>query len=460
MKLYQVLKASLSKSKKHRVAIILEQFVIFLLVIGLTCETAFCYKLKPGGLTAYSFVSPELGPNLLVNSSFEQIGQTVGAPSEWSWNGGFFLDSTVGYRGSSSYCIKDAHLGPGWPTAWQTVSLKKGAYRISGWIKLENVAVTSKKGSGVRIALRPAYGILAGAPTNVISGTSDWQYVEKGNIVITQDTKADFRIEIYGNPDGTAWFDDLELREELPLPLNVFLLYPNYRGMLFDDQSQTIRCSVEVNLSEGANFSDYNVQAIIMDEADNSIAIHKAFPRLTNKFVAELDGTPLINEHSYLVRVYLVRNFDKAIIYEYSAYRISKLSGSARSSMTMSFDENNRFLLRGKPTFILGVYDADMPYTNSESTWETQQFGAWRRLFELPINLYLNFMYGKASITSMDAMMNVLLKHGVLFLQTANCFAQKLNTTLLKVLTDDYYLAALSAHPGLAGFYIADENRK
>ncbi|HHT9120894.1 MAG TPA: hypothetical protein ACFYD3_10195, partial [Candidatus Hypogeohydataceae bacterium YC41] len=398
---------------------------------------------KPGGLTAYPYASVQLGPNLSTNTSFETIDSKTGTPSGWSGLG-FTLDSTVAHTGSNSYRVKDANLTSTSELASQTVSLKTGTYRISAWIKLQNVG---SGGKGVRLALRPTYNQVGGAGiTATINGTSDWRYLEARNIIITQDTKAYFRLETYGNPTGTVWFDDVELHEELPLPIEVFCLYPNYRGMLFDDQPQIARFNIKMNPPNGTSVADYSIHITTTDETSNSVEFQPDFNPSQAENVIEVDCSSFINDNTYLVRFYLVRNSDQAIIYEHPAYRIAKLAGTNRSSMTMSFDVNNRFLVRGSPTFILGVYDSGMAYTDNETTWETQQFGAWRRLFDLPINFYLNYMYALAPVSAMTSMMNVLQRHGVLYLQSGQANQWRLSSALIT--TDDSYATALASHTG------------
>jgi len=77
---------------------------------------------------------------------------------------------------------------------------------------------------------------------------------------VPADSPAQMQLSSYADPDGTAWFDDLELRKE-EASLDVFLLYPNYRGMLFDDQSQRAWFDISVDPPAGTSFSEYQVKA-------------------------------------------------------------------------------------------------------------------------------------------------------------------------------------------------------
>jgi hypothetical protein len=396
-----------------------------------------------GGLTSYPVAM--LGPNLLANPSFEQT--TGSRPTGWTDNG-FVIDGTVAHTGNNSYRLTDANTIPYAQSAWQEVSIMPGSYRIGGWIKLDGMATTS--GGGVRLAL----GGMGSNVTSTVKGTSNWQYVEATRQVLGGQQIL-FDLQAYAEPNGTAWFDDMELQRELPPAVDVFMRYPNYRGILFDDQSQVVVFDVRINPPEGTNLSDYHVEATITDEASSSVVDQQTFPA-AGSFTASFDGTGYINNHTYLARFQLVRNTDAVTVYEYPAYRISKLPGSIRATMATSFDQYNRFLVYGKPTFILGVYDSGLGYTTSEANWESTLTNE-RRLFELPINYYLNYWYGNASAPAMTSLMNVLQDHGILYLQTGNAFDDTYSPDKFLIHTDDVYAATLAAHPGFGGLYAADE---
>jgi hypothetical protein len=418
-----------------------------------TLEAGASSKIRPGGLVAYPYSTYELGPNLLENGSFEEVDPTKGYPVNWFFKG-FSPDATVAHTGSRSFLLKDAYKVPGAPVVRQKVSLKKGTYQISGWVKLDGMAL-DKKGEGVRLSLRPAYNHLAGGTSTIIGGTSDWQYLEARHIVITQDTEATFGLEAYGRAEGTAWFDDVELKEELALPLEVFMLYPNYRGILFDDQSQSIRFDIAVNPPPNTGLSDYHILITVMEEAEELIVANETFQPVSN-FVVELDGSAFLNGHTYLARFYLVRTSDNLSVYEYPPYRISKEAGSKRPSMTMSFDEHNRFLIHGEPAFILGVYDAGWAPAAVQGDKKVN-FMKERRLFELPINCYLNYMQWAVPANKIRKMMDVLQKYGILYFHNGNCFQEGYPRDQFPIHNSDNHTLAVGSHPGLAGFYVMDE---
>ncbi len=402
---------------------------------------------ETGGLTAYPV--SVIGPNLLSNPGFETPGSN-GKPLGWSDNG-FQTDTTTAHSGSVSFRLTDAYLIPYAQSASQQVALRKGIYEFSGWVKTSSLAAT--RGSGVRICLTSDAG---GACTSIVKGTADWQKLSVARVAIAQDVTARIKLEAYAEPDGTAWFDDIELRRH-QFPLSVFLLYPNYRGVLFDDQSLTARFEVSVDPPQGSDFSAYQVEAVLTDTLSGQVLRRTSYPAAA-VFTAALDFSAFANDRAYQVSFRLL-NSSKAVVFEYPAYRIWKAPGSLRQNLTISFDQNNRILLRGRPSFLLGVYDSGLSYKTSESAWE-QMFNDSRRLFELPINLYLNYWYGEAPNSSILPMLNVLQQKGIYGLTNANCFDTKTveQTAPYWFLTaPESDIQARAAHGAFAGFYAADE---
>ena len=407
--------------------------------------------LTTGGLVSYP--TRQSGPNLLANAGFEEASARPDKPLGWSDNG-FFLDTTVAHSGRASFRLRDAQLIPYTQYAWQDILLEKGVYRIGGWVKKSNLAAV--QASGVRLCLSVA-APLGGGCTAIVKGTGDWEYLARTSLVISQDTTARFQLASYGDPDGTAWFDDIEVRRD-SLPLEVFLLYPNYRGVLFDDQTQTARFDLAVDPPAGTACADYQINGTVTDETTSTVVLQTSLPAAATA-QADFNFSPLATGRTYLVAFRMVRIAGAVAVYDHPAYRIAKVAGALRASMTMAFDEQNRFMMRGQPAFLLGVYDSGLGYTTLEQGWENV-LTSERRLFELPINLYLNYWYGAAPNNAMLAMLNVLQRHGIYGLTNANCFA---GSTVEQVGapwflgSTDAVIQARGQHPGFAGFYVADE---
>lgn len=129
------------------------------------------------------------------------------------------------------------------------------------------------------------------------------------------------------------------------------------------------------------------------------------------------------------------------------------------ASAAMSYDSKGRFVMDGKPRFVLGVYDSGLSYSTDPAFYENALFSSSaNRLNDLPINLYLNYHYGQSPMTAMNPLMDVLDNHGMKYLQTANCFDAGSYTRIPFALDQsDSYPQQFALNSGAAGYYIMDE---
>jgi len=403
--------------------------------------------MKAGGLTAYP--SPVLGSDLLLNPGFES------GTSSWGPNNGFTIDSAVGHSGSASISLVNATQVQYTAEIDQLVAVSAGTYRFGGWVKLNGVG-TNTAGSGVRMCLYDPNWIVLGCSA-VLSGTADWAYYEVDSIVIPQSMTARLALQAYAVPNGTAWFDDLILLQE-GQPLSVFMKYPNYRGILFSDQSQISQFDISVNVPSGAGLlSDYVLTGQVTDEVTSSTVATVTHAAVGHEVVS-LDLTGQDPTHTYLA-TFVISRSNPSATYTYPAYRVSMAPGSSKASWAVSVDSQNRFLLHGVPQFLLGVYDNSLGYANDSATWDTL-LTTERRLFQLPINVYNNFGYGGAPNYAIMPLMDLLGQHGMYDLTTANCFSNYSvtgNTAFWFNYDTPQDILTRSAHPYYGGFYAADE---
>ncbi len=147
------------------------------------------------------------GVQLLPNASFETA--TLGGPSDWSpylWEGSPVFEWAVeNHTGSRSLRISsDGGADASW---WTTVRVAPhAAYRLSGWIRTENVLTLGGLGAFLNVQ-----GI-GGTTSPVLTGTHDWTYVQldfnSGSRSVVQ---VNGTLGGWGRVRGTAWFDDLSL---------------------------------------------------------------------------------------------------------------------------------------------------------------------------------------------------------------------------------------------------------
>jgi hypothetical protein len=118
--------------------------------------------------------------------------------------------------------------------------------------------------------------------------------------------------------------------------------------------------------------------------------------------------------------------------------------------------------VHGVPRFVLGVYDSGLGFSTDRAEWERKLFarGGDRELDGIPINLYLNYHFGRANMMSMHALMDTLWRRRIVYLQTGNCFEKgswtRYGPGSFGIMDDDY-VRDFARHPGAAGYYIMDE---
>jgi hypothetical protein len=286
-----------------------------------------------GGLTAPPAVTP--GPNRLPNGGFEA------GIAPWSSGAGWGLDRKVTHAGAVSY-RRDA----GAPTTATTVELLPGVYRFSAWVKTKELA----GGARLRLDLRPRFPSWFTA--EIEPGTADWRRYEVTDVVVTESTTVTLKLEADAGVAGTAWFDDVRLEQQLPQPLQTFLLYPNFRGLMFDDGPATLTFELQVTPPDG-DIHRYTVRGLLRDDASGRVVTARAYPARA-ALVAELDGSGMRPGAAYVASFELIDNRSGTQVSASPAYRVSRAPAAAHASMPVSLDRRNRVLMAGVPRFLLG----------------------------------------------------------------------------------------------------------
>ena len=396
--------------------------------LALACTiTASSGQLKAGGLSSY--FTPANSANLLSNPGFESW--TSGVPNSWTpspSNLTVFSQSTTTYHsGSSSLQISGANALRYTGAVTQTLSLPAGTYDLTGWIMTSGLGATTLN-SGIRLCplAPPSYpwGLMS-ACSPVVSGTTSWTQYTLAKLTLSSASAVAFQIGLYNNPDGTAWVDDLVLTRE-QAPISVFMQYPNFKGMIFDDQSQIATFNIVPNPSQGTipsdtTLSDYRIDGTVTTAGGGTVLTGSW--AAASSVTATLDFSSLSESTQYNIAFQLTRISDGANASSnspYPNYTVYKHPASARTGFNISADQNQRILYNGTPTFVLGAYDSGLGYTTSQSAWEGY-LASNRRLFSLPINFYLNYWFGQADNSAIVPLVQDLQSHGIGYLDTANC---------------------------------------
>jgi len=158
--------------------------------------------------------------NLLINGSFEDGSYAPDAApaawtqDAWNWSASTFIwDDAQAHDGNRSVRITNDDFND---ARWaQTVTVEPNTdYRLSGWIKTENVAHTQESidaGANLSVFDSPEFRIWT--YVGELFGTNDWTYV---SLVFNSGDVTELTIAArlgywYGTTTGTAWFDDIRL---------------------------------------------------------------------------------------------------------------------------------------------------------------------------------------------------------------------------------------------------------
>jgi hypothetical protein len=289
-----------------------------------------------GGLTAPAAVMA--GPDRLANGGFE-----AGAAA-WSGGPGWSVDRHVAHTGGVSY-----RREAGSPTATTSVELGPGVYRFSAWVKTRELA----DGLRLRLDWRPSAHRWVTA--EIARGTADWRRYELTDVVIQEAATVTVKLEADEGTAGTAWFDDVKLEEQPMPPLQTFLLYPNFRGVMFDDARSMLTFDLQVTPPAG-DIERYSVRGVLRDEATGQVLSARAYSARA-AFVAELDGSGMRLDTAYRATFALVDDTSGDVVHTSPAYRVSRAPASARRSLPVAIDRHNRVLVDGMPRFVLGGDD-------------------------------------------------------------------------------------------------------
>ncbi len=141
---------------------------------------------------------------------------------------------------------------------------------------------------------------------------------------------------------------------------------------------------------------------------------------------------------------------------------LAAMAPAAQGQTRGGFDSSGHLLMHGTPRFVLGVFDSGLGYAPDPAFWEDAIFSPTgsRGLQGLPLNVYLNYFLGGMPIESTTALLDVLHVHGLMYLQTGNCFADgswtRFGATGFSI-ADQSYVQQFAQHPAALGYYIMDE---
>ena len=393
-----------------------------------------------------------LGSNLLLNGDFSQGMAGWAAPS-----GCFSIDPNTPAPNGGASLLMSVSVGcsSAAPIAKNSLKVTAGqVYTLSGQLKTENF-VGTKSYAGAMFDLF-GYG-----RSNALNGTNDWTTTTLPHLSVPAGVNTSVRLQTYGAmSSGSAWFANLSLQQEIPPVLQMFLLYPNYRGMMFSDQSQVASVDLTVTPPAGTSLSSLQVVLNATDSGGNIVASQTVVPSSTD-FTASVDLSALRLGTYQLAGA--VEDSSGNLLMTQSPYAIVKLDASARSGMKAWIDPANRaHFLDGDAHFVLGIYD-----TTQYSLREAYYVPELAAIAMAPINMIINYYITNAPTQAITAYTDAMKQFGITFLPDVASFytglpnwptgpAKEFGTENQDTLISDY-TAALSSDPNVVGYYVGDE---
>jgi hypothetical protein len=415
--------------------------------------------LQVGGLTALPDPS-QPGPNQLRNAGFEARG-SGGGVAEWTVRPEARTTvETVARGGRASLRLHGAGPEAAMATAEQTVTLEPGLYTLEAWVRTQEVGGPDGR-AGVRLCVDGRPRLTWWKCTDVVRGTADWTRLRQTQVAVS--VPGPYRVTFgpYYTATGTVWLDDVSLTRSGQPPVEAYLLYPNFKGLLFEDRPQVVR--VAVAAGERADTAG-RLRLSLIDEATNAAGPSTERPVSREWATVELDAAPLA-AGAYRLRVELLDGAG-AVVSRHPDYRIVKVSPAARARMNVWYDERNVTHLHNRPAFVLGLYttsgysDSPAAYAHPANGWGTA------KMAEAPINMLINYWLGAAPVPALTTYMDDLIGRGIFFLHTVNFYYRE--NELYKTIPhaaaregetalNRWIAETLGRHRGLAGFYTADE---
>jgi hypothetical protein len=295
-----------------------------------------------GGITAIP-PSQAAGTNQITDPSFENGGAT------WYLPACFSIDSSVAHTGSHSLRYNAGSVCGVPAAAATTVTRASGAarsYTIQGWVQA-SVGTDAQ----IKLSIHDSTdgGDVVGETNFIIPGTG-WQFLQQTNIDFLPIHDGDtLSVQVVAQgTTGTAWFDDIQLVEQLPLPVSSFLLYPNYKGILWGNGPQTIRMQVEVPQPAGMNVSE------TLQSSTGATIQNSTIPAALTQEI-DFDASSLA-AGSYLIQTALTDSTGQNVA-TYPAYQAVKVSPTLQASLINYIDTDNFLVRNGTKHFVWGMYD-------------------------------------------------------------------------------------------------------
>ncbi len=245
---------------------------------------------------------------------------------------------------------------------------------------------------------------------------------------------------------------------EPPEPLRAFVLYPNYRGMMFSDQSQFARVAIDVTPPAGTSTAQLQVGLEVMDSGGKTVLANRLSPPASGSSVATVDMSSL-PPGKYRLREYLEGPGGRRISTQ-SSGKIAKVSIETRAAMKAWIDSDNIIHMGGRPRFVIGLYDTAGNAPRAD--YYTPRLTA---IAKAPINLMINYFLSNGRADEIYRYTEAMEPFGIFYLAAVNAFFPEMRAypnwaRAGHVGADELiaqYSKSLAGDSRVAGYYTCDE---
>jgi len=389
------------------------------------------------------------GENLVQNPGFEAAGDG-GKPVAWEvqGRGNYTLDAAVAHTGKTA--LKWSNTDPGnlvRAMQWLPISYAPGKlYDFHVWVKTQNLQRAQGNGGGASIQLQwydekreKLLGWSTGLP-RVTAANADWTQVGVDSVALPPQARA-VRIVcfVFWGFTGTAWFDDVEVREVRPPLLSAFLCSPVYRGRITDDVP-AIRALVRLNK---ADYGYQSARLILFSELRQANSPIRSRKQLAASDTCTIEfHTTGLAPGEYTLRLSLLD--EKGTLLAREEFPLCR---PAKDFAPRTFiDEHRRMIVDKKPFFPLGMYCGGMDE------------GSITRFADSPFNSLL--IYGSPK----KEMLDLIDRHGIKVIYSLNTFfaGERFAPKTLATAADEEQairerVRTFREHPALLAWYLNDE---
>ena len=300
-------------------------------------------------------------PNLVSNPGFEQAGTST-VPEGWQGETAIYSrDTAIKHSGEASLKFVNADASH-YALCSQSLPLQPGMrYVFRVWVKAEGVE-GEDVGATICLEYRDTEGKWAGGTyaSSGARGTTDWTRVEMVTPRIPEGI-AGGTVTCYlrQGMSGTAWWDDVEVRQFRGDPLSITVLSPNYRNEITDAGPETVRilASTAELGDHGLGANDVELSCLVLPESGLSAVmpvVHAVSD--TMQTTVELHGK-ILAPGPYTVEVRLVEKSGGGVL---STKTCRILRTTQAPDRTAYIDQHNRLINQGQPFFPLGMYWGDV----------------------------------------------------------------------------------------------------